>query len=147
MRIQSIICLSLSLALGTSGLALAQRGGDNRERGRQEQGDRGDRGEGRDGARDERGNGRGPPPQWDNRGRGNAYGPAVREGRGAGPDDRYYRGDRLPEAYRSRRYVVDDWRGHHLSAPPRGYQWVQSGGDYLLVAIATGLILQLLLNN
>jgi Ni/Co efflux regulator RcnB len=43
--------------------------------------------------------------------------------------------------------VVDDWRNHHLSAPPRGYHWVQVGGDYVLVAIATGIILQLLLNN
>jgi Ni/Co efflux regulator RcnB len=43
--------------------------------------------------------------------------------------------------------VVDDWRGHHLSAPPRGYHWVQMGGDYVLVAIATGVILQPLLNH
>ncbi|MGZ5195112.1 MAG: RcnB family protein [Ramlibacter sp.] len=67
--------------------------------------------------------------------------------RGAGPDHRYYRGDRLPAEYRGRSYVVDDWRGHHLSAPPRGYHWVQMGSDYVLVAIATGVILQLLLNN
>jgi len=67
--------------------------------------------------------------------------------RGAGPDHRFYRGDRLPMEYRGRSYVVNDWRGHHLSAPPRGYHWVQTGGDYVLVAIATGVILQLLLNN
>ncbi len=67
--------------------------------------------------------------------------------RGAGPDHNYHRGDRLPAEYRHHNYVVDDWRGHGLSAPPRGYQWVQSGTDYLLVAIATGIILQLLLNN
>ena len=67
--------------------------------------------------------------------------------RGAGPDHRYHRGDRLPPEYRHRNYVVDDWRGHHLSAPPRGYHWVQTGGDYVLVAIATGVILQVLLNN
>jgi Ni/Co efflux regulator RcnB len=42
--------------------------------------------------------------------------------------------------------VVNDWRGQHLSAPPRGYHWVQTGGDYVLVAIATGIILQLMLN-
>jgi Ni/Co efflux regulator RcnB len=29
---------------------------------------------------------------------------------------------------------------------PRGYHWVQAG-DYVLVAIATGIIVQLLLNN
>jgi Ni/Co efflux regulator RcnB len=43
--------------------------------------------------------------------------------------------------------VVSDWRGRHLSAPPRGYHWVQSGNDYLLVAIATGVILSLILNH
>ncbi|WP_271009810.1 RcnB family protein [Paucibacter sp. B51] len=69
------------------------------------------------------------------------------EARGAGPDHAYYRGSRLPREYRGPRYVVEDWRGHRLSAPPRGYHWVQSGGDYLLVAIATGVILQLLLQQ
>jgi Ni/Co efflux regulator RcnB len=39
---------------------------------------------------------------------------------------------------------VSDWRSHRLNAPPRGYQWVQSGSDYLLVAVATGIIAQLL---
>jgi Ni/Co efflux regulator RcnB len=67
--------------------------------------------------------------------------------RGAGPDHSYYAGGRLPNQYRSRQYVVNDWRGHNLSAPPRGYHWVQTGSDYVLVAIATGVILQLLLNN
>jgi Ni/Co efflux regulator RcnB len=69
------------------------------------------------------------------------------EGRGAGPQHTWYRGDRLPPQYNSRSYVVDDWRGHHLSAPPRGYHWVQSGGDYVLVAIATGIIASILLNQ
>lgn len=73
------------------------------------------------------------------------YQPERDERRGAGPDRRFYRGDRLPVHYRDRRYVVDDWQGHRLSPPPRGYHWVQSGSDYLLVAIATGIIVQLLL--
>ncbi len=33
------------------------------------------------------------------------------------------------------------------SAHPRGYHWVQYGSDYLLVAIATGVIAQLILGN
>lgn len=49
--------------------------------------------------------------------------------------------------YRNRGYVVDDWRGHHLHAPPRGYYWVQTGADYVLVAIATGIIAQILLGQ
>jgi Ni/Co efflux regulator RcnB len=43
--------------------------------------------------------------------------------------------------------MVTDWRGHHLSAPPRGYRWVQHGNDYVLVAIASGVIADLLLNH
>ena len=43
--------------------------------------------------------------------------------------------------------IVNDWRGHRLSAPPRGYHWVQTGGDYVRVAIATGIIVQILLNQ
>jgi Ni/Co efflux regulator RcnB len=69
------------------------------------------------------------------------------QGRGTGPSHSWYRGDRVPYQYRSHNYVVDDWRGHHLYAPPRGYQWVQSGGDYLLVAVATGIIASILLNQ
>ncbi len=108
--------------------------------------------------RDDRdhGNGRGGPPQQmqhrDDRGgpqRGGPGGPGFgrRDGPGAGPDHGWYRGDRLPPQYRSRQYVVDDWRGHRLSAPPRGYQWVQVGGDYVLAAIATGVIASLLINH
>ena len=41
-------------------------------------------------------------------------------GRGVGPNHSWYRGDRMPTAYRTRHYVVDDWRGHHLYAPPQG---------------------------
>ena len=68
-------------------------------------------------------------------------------GRGAGPDHDFYKGGRLSNEYRSRQYVVNDWRGHRLSAPPRGYHWVQTGGDYVLVAIASGIILQIFLGQ
>ena len=73
--------------------------------------------------------------------------PVHADNRGAGPDHNFRRGGRLPSEYRNRQYVVNDWRGHHLSAPPRGYNWVQTGGDYVLVAIATGIIAQILLGQ
>lgn len=60
-----------------------------------------------------------------------------------GPEWR--RGGRVPTEYRHRHYVVNDWRGHHLKAPPRGHQWVQVGADYALVMAATGIIVQVLL--
>lgn len=63
-------------------------------------------------------------------------------GRAGGPipHQDWQRGDRLPPQYRERNYVVDDWRGHGLSAPPRGYQWIGVNGDYVLAAVATGVI-------
>ncbi len=73
--------------------------------------------------------------------------PHMHGHRGAGPDHSWHRGSRIPPQYRTRHYVVNDWRGHHLSAPPRGYHWVQNGSDYLLVAIATGVIAQIILSN
>ena len=91
-----------------------------------------------DGRYDRRGDGR-----YDNRGDARY----DHRGRGAGPNHNFYRGGRLPPEWRSRQYVVDDWRGHRLSAPPRGYQWIQTGGDYVLVAIATGIIASILLSQ
>jgi Ni/Co efflux regulator RcnB len=83
----------------------------------------------------------------DNRDFGRRHNEERSKGRGAGPNHQYYRGDRLPAEYRHRNYVVNDWRSHNLSAPPRGQHWVQSGNDYILVAIATGIIAQLLLGQ
>lgn len=57
------------------------------------------------------------------------------------------RGDRLPAYYRDH-YRPVDYRYHHLRAPPRGAHWVRDDrGDYLLVGIATGVILGLALSN
>ncbi len=69
------------------------------------------------------------------------------DGRGAGPRHDFYRGQRLAPEYRRHEYIVDNWRGHHLKAPPRGYHWVQTGPDYVLVAITTGIIAQIVLSN
>lgn len=33
-----------------------------------------------------------------------------------------------------------DWRAHHLRRPPRGYEWRQVDGNWVLAAAATGLI-------
>jgi len=67
--------------------------------------------------------------------------------RGAGPRHDLYRGQRLPSNYHNRQYVVDNWRSHRLSAPPRGHHWVQVGNDYVLAAIATGVIASVFLGN
>ena len=59
----------------------------------------------------------------------------------------YHRGGYIPREYRNRQYVVNNWRDHRLNAPPRGQQWVQVGSDYVLIAIATGIIAQLVLSQ
>lgn len=64
---------------------------------------------------------------------------------GAGPQHSWVQGGRLPQQYRSNNYVVNDWRGHGLKQPPRGKHWVQYGNDYILVAVATGVIAQIIL--
>jgi Ni/Co efflux regulator RcnB len=66
---------------------------------------------------------------------------------GAGPNHDLRRGGRLPANYRNRQYVVNDYRSHNLRPPPRGYHWVQTGGDYVLAAIATGVITDLIINS
>lgn len=143
MHRKSILCAILAASMLSGPLAFAQGDApfDNRNRS-----DRGHREDMRD-----RGNHNQRPSYRGNtriNGRGNEQQQRFDRGeRGAGPDHSYYRGERMPPQYRTRQYIVEDWRGHHLSAPPRGYHWVQSGGDYVLVAIATGIILQLLLNN
>ena len=35
---------------------------------------------------------------------------------------------------------VDDYRTYHLSAPPRGYEWREVDGNYVMAAVATGVI-------
>ena len=59
----------------------------------------------------------------------------------------FHRGERLTQEYRHPNYVVSDWRAHRLHAPPRGYHWVEVGPDFLLVAIATGIIAEVLANG
>jgi len=54
---------------------------------------------------------------------------------------RWARGQHLPGAYRG--HAVD-YRRHQLRRPPRGYHWVQVDDDYVLSAIATGLILDVI---
>lgn len=95
-------------------------------------------------------------PQWNNH---NAYQWNNRSPSGWGSPPRYNYGGRynqrviysvggrLPDYYRTQYYYVNNWRGYHLQQPPYGYGWVNVDGDFILVALATGLITQVLLNN
>ncbi|HEX4693658.1 RcnB family protein [Sphingomonas sp.] len=56
---------------------------------------------------------------------------------------RWNRGQRFDARYAQNYQVVNNWqqyRGRRLYAPPRGYHWVRSGNDAVLVAITGGLI-------
>lgn len=45
-------------------------------------------------------------------------------------------------------YVVDDWGYYGLRRPPHGYYWRRSdAGEFLLVALATGIIADVILNH
>ena len=56
------------------------------------------------------------------------------------PHQQWQRGRVVEPMYRSDRYWVTDWRARQLSAPPRDHRWLHINGDYVLVAIATGVI-------
>jgi Ni/Co efflux regulator RcnB len=56
---------------------------------------------------------------------------------------RWNKGQRFDSRYAQNYSVINNWqtyRGRHLYAPPRGYHWVRSGNDAVLVAITGGLI-------
>lgn len=53
---------------------------------------------------------------------------------------RWHRGDRIPDHYRSHRYVVHDYHAHRLYSPPRGHHWVRVDNDFVLTAVTTGVI-------
>ncbi|KVC67405.1 RcnB family protein [Burkholderia stagnalis] len=97
-----------------------------------------------------------PDDEGHGHGRGHAYGHdkhGMHKGPGRAEDvpprwadqprREWHKGDRLPDEFRDRQYVVDDWRAYRLTPPPRGYHWVGIGSDYLLVAIPTGIVLRI----
>jgi Ni/Co efflux regulator RcnB len=57
------------------------------------------------------------------------------------------RGERLSGGYMDRRYVVSDWRRNHLRRPGRGYRWVHVNNQYLLAAIASGVIVDIVIDE
>lgn len=141
MTSSAVLTAILAVSLTTSGLALAQAHGDRNDRDDRSRNEQAQRG----GHMDRRANDGRQPDRREYRGRADSD--ERRADGGAGPNHQFHRGERLPAEYRNRQYVVNDWRSHNLRAPPRGYHWVQTGPDYVLVAIATGIIFQLFLHN
>ena len=53
---------------------------------------------------------------------------------------RWRRGQVFPPAYREA--VVGDYYRYHLRRPPPGYYWYRNGDDFILAAVASGLIFE-----
>lgn len=152
MKSTAIVCTIVIASMGFSTLAQAEGRGrhgpdderwSQQNRGRHDNGRGHDRNDSRDERRDDRHDNRHEnhrdgrrDHRWD--GHPGYYG-------ARGPDFR--RGGYMPHEYRRPIYVVNNYYGHHLPAPRRGHQWVQVGGDYVLIAIATGIIAQIILSQ
>ena len=140
------------------------RGHDRDDRGYSDRGhhDRGRDYDRRDDRRDDR---RWDDRRWDDdrrgRGRGYAYGhdkrhyypaqrwngPGYRTGYYA-PPPRWVRGGRIYGPGYGPTYVVSDYRGYGLRYPPHGYGWRRDDhGHFLLVALATGVIADLVFHG
>jgi len=52
-------------------------------------------------------------------------------------------GEHLPSDYRG--VYVEDYHRHGLREPPRGHQWRRVDDQYVLIAVATGVIASVLL--
>jgi Ni/Co efflux regulator RcnB len=53
---------------------------------------------------------------------------------------RWAKGQRFDRRNATSYRVIDNPRAYRLSAPPRGYHWVRSGNDAVMVAITSGVI-------
>lgn len=53
---------------------------------------------------------------------------------------RWNTGDRFDSRFATNYRIIDNPYAYRLRPAPRGYRWVQSGDDAVLVALASGLI-------
>ena len=63
-----------------------------------------------------------------------------------GAGHNFHRGERMGYNDWSSAQPVD-YRQHHLRRPPHGYEWRQSNGQFILAAVATGLVASVLLSR
>lgn len=70
------------------------------------------------------------------------------QGMRANSNTQFARGKRAPYQYRQPQYFVNDWQSRNLRRPPSGYRWVRNDDNqFLLIAIATGVISQVFINE
>jgi Ni/Co efflux regulator RcnB len=139
----------LTLTMAGSSLAMADPMGGHGNRG--DQGDRHDNRGDRGGDHGDRGGDR-----HDNNGVGDGNGGGRDHNRGEhrgwgrdyGAGHHYRRGQRMGYSDWRSAQRVPDYRRRHLRAPPRGYEWRRTrDGQYILAAVATGVILSIILSN
>jgi Ni/Co efflux regulator RcnB len=129
MKTLSRMFVALALLAGTGAASADPWHDQNRGRGHDDRGhDRGyddHRGHDRDGWR-----GRDNRDHWDHR----YY-----------SDRSYYGRPHWQRGYRydGPMYIVNDYRGYRLAPPPYGYRWVRNDGNFLLVSIGDGVILDI----
>ena len=126
MKIMMVGALALSIAAGS--VAMAQPNGNGEGRGQDNRG------------QDSR--------SQDNRGQDN-HGQAASHqewGKEYGGGHKWKRGQRIGYNDWSSATAVD-YRQHHLRQPPRGYEWRESNGQYVLAAVATGVIASIIMNS
>lgn len=140
MKLFSRLLIALAL-LTTGSLALAGQNGHDRDRRGQGHGYADQRHDGRHGDSRRHDDRRHDYRRYDTRRYDDRrYG--YRDGyRRHGNHPRWERGHH----YYGPTYVVRDYGHYRLRQPPRGYHWVRANNDYLLVAIATGIILDIAL--
>ncbi|WP_428155730.1 RcnB family protein [Brevundimonas sp.] len=142
----TMAALMATTALGAAGAASAQSRGDHRYEQREDRRDhrqdrRDDRREFRQDQRQDRQEYRQQQRAYDRwqRAERRYNAPRYAPPRGYAVRTWSY-GQRMPSYYRTNAYVVNDYNRYGLRAPPRGYQYVRSGNDVVLAAVAGGLI-------
>ena len=62
-----------------------------------------------------------------------------------GPHHDWRKGGRIERGDWDRGARINDYRRYHLSRPPRGYEWRRVDDNYVLAAVAGGLIASVIL--
>lgn len=89
-----------------------------------------------------------PGPEDRDRAEMNEHRPQFQRAAHAPGNERgWTKGDRFDSRRASNYRVIGNPRAYHLHEAPRGYRWVQSGNDAVLVGIASGLIAAVVANG
>ena len=59
---------------------------------------------------------------------------------------RWSKGERFNQREARNYRVISNARQHHLRDAPRGYRWVQSGNDAVMIGITSGIVAAVLAN-